>query len=459
MTTDTIAAIATALGESGVGVVRVSGPEAVSIVGRHAQTRPFLTRVPSHTVHHAWLRDEHGKNLDEVLVTVMRAPRTFTGEDVVEIGVHGGAIPARRVLRCVLRSGARLAERGEFTKRAFLNGRIDLSQAEAVADVVSARTERSADAALAALAGKLAKRTEEAEGKLLDLLARLEVNLDFNEDVEAVGRDEIARTLDASRDELRELARKAPWGRRLRDGAMVVLVGRPNVGKSSLFNALLQDDRALVSESPGTTRDYIEAWIDVEGVPVRLIDTAGLRPASVDLEAEGVRRAAKLEAEADLRIVVLDLADGIRGEDEQLLKRTMSAARVVVGNKNDLARAGSANGKSLVATSVSTEAALEVSALTGDGVGPLRELVASRLLEGVGREPAEEALPSERHEDAIRRALASLETARESWSNGWTEEMLAGDVRDAATALGEITGRTVGEEVLDRIFSKFCIGK
>ena len=451
MTTDTIAAIATALGESGIGVVRVSGPDAVVIVGELARTKPPLPETATHTVHHAWLHDDEGRPLDEALVTVMRGPRTFTGEDVVEIGVHGGGIPARRVLRALLAAGARLAERGEFTKRAFLHGRLDLSQAEAVADVVSSRTERSADAALGALAGKLAERTVDVEGRLLDLLARLEVNLDFNEDVEAVGRDEVGRTLDDCRAALRELERRAPWGRRLREGASVVLVGRPNVGKSSLFNAFLEDDRALVSEAPGTTRDWLETWIDLEGIPVRLVDTAGLREASGALEAEGIRRAAKLETDADLRIVVLDVSEDFTAEDEDVLRRTEGRPRIVVGNKADLP--GSANGAGR------PEGAARVSALTGSGVAELRQTIADRLADGVGHEPADEVLPNERHEEAIRRARRSLDLARDSWEEGRTEELLAGDVRDAAAALGEITGRCVGEEVLERIFSKFCIGK
>ncbi len=450
--TDTIAAIATALGESGIAVVRVSGPDAIRIVARLARTMATLSSVASHTVHHVWLRAENGDVLDEVLVTVMRAPHTYTGEDVVEIGVHGGPVSARRVLRAVLAEGARLADRGEFTKRAFLNGRMDLSQAEAVVDLVHARTEKGASAALAALAGKLAARTVAVEDRLRDLLARLEVNLDFNEDVEAIGRHEIGRLLGDCAAELEELRRRAPWGRRLRDGATVVLVGRPNVGKSSLFNALLEDERALVNRTPGTTRDYLEAWIDFAGLPVRLLDTAGLREGGGAVETEGVRRAQAQEAAADLRIVILDAAEGWTRADQEIIAETSGRPRVVAWNKVDLAQPP-------VDDRNKQTVDLLVSAKTGEGVVALREEIGERLVRGVGREPADEVVPSERHEDAIRRAEAFLELARRSFAAGETEELIAGDVRDAVDALGEITGRTVGDDILERIFSQFCIGK
>jgi tRNA modification GTPase len=455
---DTIAAIATPRGNGGVAIVRVSGDRAVAVVGALVSRTTDLAAVPSHTVHHAWLRDAEGRPLDESLVTVMRAPRTFTGEDVVEIGVHGGSVVAQRVLEAVLAAGARMADRGEFTKRAFVNGRIDLSQAEAVSDLVAARTTRAADQALAALAGRLAERTRHVEETLLDLLARLELNLDFHEDVQAVGREAVAAGLRGAIAELGQLGERAAWGKRLRDGAVVVLTGEANVGKSSLFNALLEDDRALVSGTPGTTRDYLEAWIDIDGVPVRLVDTAGLREASSEVEAEGVRRARKLREEADLRLHVIDASAGGRGAAASGEEPEAAAGTLVVGNKSDLlggAAPGGTGGGATVAAGVDAL----VSARTGDGIASLRRRLGDVLAAAGARWEAGEAMPGERHAEAIRRALRSLERAVDSWGDGATEEWIAGEVRDAAEALGEITGRTVSEEVLDRIFSCFCIGK
>jgi len=444
---DTVAAVATALGEGGVAIVRLTGPRAVEIAAKVARGAD-LVAVPTHTVHHAWIHDAGGHPLDEALITVMRAPRTYTGEDVVEIGAHGGAVPARRVLRAVLAAGARLAERGEFTRRAFVNGRLDLSRAEAVIDLVTARTERAADAALSALAGGVARETLDVESRLLDLLARLEVNLDFNEDVGAAGAEEIERQLTACRQELERLAARAPWGRRLRDGATVAIIGRPNVGKSSLFNALLEDDRAIVAETPGTTRDALEAWVDIDGLPVRLVDTAGQRESGDAVEADGVRRAREWQASADLRVRVIDVARGAEATAPD------DGTCLLVGNKRDLLPSPgdpTAHGCRVL-----------VSARTGEGVAELRRELGARLTDGMARVAAAaepEPLPGERHEDAIRRAVASLDLAAESWRAGASEELIAADVRDAAAALGEITGRTVGPEVLDRIFSRFCIGK
>lgn len=512
---DTIAAIATPRGNGGVAIVRVSGSRAIGTAGALVPRTVDLASAPSHTVHHAWLRDAAGKPLDESLVTVMRAPRTFTGEDVVEIGVHGGGVTAQRVLEAVLAAGARLADRGEFTKRAFLNGRIDLSQAEAVSDLVAARTTRAADQALASLAGRLADRTRRVEETLLDLLARLELNLDFTEDVQAVGREAVTEGLRAAIAELDTLRQRAAWGKRLRDGAVVVLTGEANVGKSSLFNALLEDDRALVSGTPGTTRDYLEAWIDIDGVPVRLVDTAGLRETASDVEAEGVRRARKQRDEADLCLHVIDVSapGGARGAgtggagvgaeapgrgdvpcgaEPAEPRGGREGLVLVVGNKCDLlgdmgatpvgpvapgtsgmpgmvvtsgtrATPGTPATPATRATPVSGAAVpagvdVLVSARTGAGVASLRRRLGD-LLAGDGAGDADEAMPGERHAEAIRHALRSLEVADGAWRDGATEEWIAGEVRDAAEALGEITGRTVSEEVLDRIFSRFCIGK
>jgi tRNA modification GTPase len=355
------------------------------------------------------------------------------------------------VLRAVLSMGARLADRGEFTRRAFLNGRIDLSQAEAVADLVRARTERGADAALRSLAGRLAQRTLDVEDRLLALLARLEVNLDFVEDVAPASRDAIAAELGQCRAMLEQLGRHAAWSRRLREGATVVLLGRPNVGKSSVFNALVQDDRALVSETPGTTRDYIEAWMDIEGIPVRLIDTAGIRQASDALEKEGVRRSRRLEESASLRLVVLEAPAGMTSEDEVFLREMNGKPMLLAWNKNDLA-----NGRS---HDLGDGSALQISARTGQGIDQLRRELGRLLSEDSEPGGLEEILCSERHEDAIRIALEQVRHAESAWLAGATEELAATDIREAARMLGDLTGKSVGEEVLNRIFSQFCIGK
>ncbi|MEZ5064095.1 MAG: tRNA uridine-5-carboxymethylaminomethyl(34) synthesis GTPase MnmE [bacterium] len=449
---DTIAAIATPPGEGGLAIVRVSGPAAFEVAARIAARPGVIQGATSHTVHHTWLRDTNGRLVDEALVTVMRAPRTFTGEDVVELGLHGGAVCARRTLRALLAAGARLAERGEFSKRAFLNGRIDLSRAEAIIDLIRSRTELGARSALAGIAGGIARRTEEIENRLIDLLARLELNLDFQDDVQAAGREEISDALDAAAEDVRELERRAPWGRRLRDGVTIAIVGRPNVGKSSLFNALLEEDRALVSETSGTTRDYLEAWLDIGGVPVRLVDTAGQREAREDVEAAGVARAQRWEREADLRLVVVDASEPGSPEDAEVVVRTEGRPRLLVGNKSDRGVGSSTN------EGREPAGALLVSARTGAGLDALRERLEQLVCEG-DREPEDLTLPNERHVESMRRAAAALDLAIASWQEGATEEVVAGDVRDAISALGEVTGRVVDEVVLDRIFAQFCIGK
>lgn len=461
MSEDTIAAVATPPGEGAVAIVRLSGPRAVAIAAKLSGSGSRFESAPSHTVHHAWLRDGNGRPLDESLVIVMRAPRTYTGEDLVEIGVHGGSILARRVLRAALEAGARLADRGEFTRRAFLAGRIDLAQAEAVVDLVRARTERGADAALRALAGGVATRTLAVEEKLFDLVARLEVNLDFVDDVAPASREEISAALASCVEDLQRLLGAAASGRKLRDGATVVLVGRPNVGKSSLFNALVQDERAIVAETPGTTRDWLEAWIDIGGVPVRLVDTAGWREATEAIEAEGVRRARRLEESADLRLVVLDESEPLRAEDEDILATVRSGERthIVVRNKHDAASAEARTAFDSGSMKGESRGVVMTSARTGEGIERLRDEISRVVAQLPQFGEGEEILASERNEDALRRAEESARLAADAWARGATEELVAGELRAAAQAIGEITGRSVGEEVLDRIFAQFCIGK
>lgn len=466
MREDTIAAIATPVGEGGIAVIRISGERSIAIAQQLAGRRCRITGAGSHTVHHAWLRGAAGTVLDEALVSVFRAPRTYTGEDVVEIGLHGSTVLARRVLGEVLQAGARLADRGEFTRRALTNGRLDVARAEAVIDLVRSKTERGADAALRTLAGAVSKRTIAVEEEILQLLARLEVNLDFVEDVASAERHEIAHALSNIEVELSLLEGTARRSRRLREGATVVLVGEPNVGKSSLFNALLDDERALVSPTPGTTRDWIEAWIEMQGIPVRLIDTAGVRQAEDPLEAEGVVRSRRISDEADLLVLVRDAtstgarpgeawgASGIQsdrkvgspGSAEAVLVQGDGGQRVLeVLNKGDLANERSDG--------------LLVSARTGHGLETLRRQIAQRLLPDETGLPPEDVMAGEMVEASIRRAVQALRLAREAWARGESEEVVANDLRAAAESFGTVTGKNVGEEVLDRIFSKFCIGK
>jgi tRNA modification GTPase len=455
---DTIAAISTPPGHSGIGIVRMSGPDALNIADRlfrPANPAKIPSRAPSFSTSYGHVvRDE--QVIDEVILTVMRAPRTYTTQDVVEINCHGGIIPLRRTLELVLELGARLADPGEFTKRAFLLGRIDLAQAEAALDVIFAQTEEAQKAATRQLEGALSGQVNALRDRLIEVLAHLEANIDFGEeDLELMGLKQVEAQLGEAGGELARLVAGAAVGRILRDGLRTTIVGRPNVGKSSLMNALLGQERVIVTHIPGTTRDVVEESIQIAGVPVVLSDTAGLRSTDDPVESIGVARSRDALEGADLALVVVDGAQPLTPEDRALLHQARGFSAVVVLNKSDLPQAADAGE---VAALAATQA-IAVSALTGYGLEELRETISARIWSGATRADAGSLVTNVRHKQALERAAEHVQAGRDAIAAGLSEEYVAEDVRDALDALGEIVGLTLTEEVIDRIFSSFCIGK
>jgi tRNA modification GTPase len=450
---DTIVALSTPPGLSGIGIVRLSGPEAVPIAARlfrPAHPGKRLASLPTFTLAYGHVHDGAAV-VDEALISVMRGPHTYTTQDVVEINCHGGLVPVRRTLELALREGARLAEPGEFTYRAFHFGRIDLAQAEAVADLITAQTEQAAAAALAQLSGELSARVEDFRARLASLLAQIQAQLDFGEDdIESLTLPELAERLQVLAGEVADLAATADRGKLLRQGARVALLGRPNVGKSSLMNALLGEERVIVTACPGTTRDTVAENLNLRGVPVVLVDTAGLREGADEVEQAGVDRARRAGAEADLVLLVLDRAAPLDDEDRELLGQTDPARTLLVLNKCDLEAA---------ATVPLPLPAVEVSARTHAGLDRLRDAIAERLGAALPRSDAPTVVTNVRHQQALLRAGTALTQAAHQAQTGATEEYLAEDLQTALEALGEITGATSREQIINEIFEKFCIGK
>lgn len=469
---DTICAIATPAGEGGIGIVRLSGPQALVVASRIVRLRSGhpLSSVSSHTLHLADLvipamvdrkdlrlgqvRTTATDLLDEALVVYMKAPRSFTAEDVVEIQSHGGALVLGMVCKVCVESGARMADPGEFTKRAFLNGRLDLSQAEAVLDTIRATSKAGLNIAQRHLRGDLARELEETRASLLTVLAHVEAGIDFvGEDISFLQREELVRIVSAACAVAQKLESTAQEGRILREGAYVVILGRPNVGKSSLLNRLLKEERAIVTAIPGTTRDVIEESIDLDGVMIRLVDTAGVRETDDVVEREGIKRTRTAQDEADLLLVVLDGTMPLTNDDRELLHLVRDRKHIVVLNKADLTDTVEMN--SVFADHV----AYRISAKTGSGIETVKSALRAQLVSG-GFESAETAtVTSVRHRDALRRAVESLGQALESVQCGMPGELVSIDVRTAADALGEITGAITTDEILGQIFSQFCIGK
>jgi tRNA modification GTPase len=449
--TETIAALATPPGVSALAVVRLSGGEAVDVAGRVFRGRRPLGELPSRTLAYGHATDAGGAPIDEVTAVVLRAPATATGEDVVELTCHGGTRSAPRLLTALFAAGARAARAGEFTERAFLHGRIDLAQAEAVADVIHAETDLAHRLAARQIEGALSRGLSAVAESLRDALAEIEARVDFAEDVDGVAVPAaVADALSQAEAALELLLAGADLGRRAREGARVVLAGRPNAGKSSLFNTLLGEDRALVTAEPGTTRDALAERLDLEGMPVRLLDTAGLREAEA-IEALGVERARRELDAADLVLWVVDGSRPETDEDRRAFTPLAGRPHVVARNKSDLPAAPQ---------SVEPEGAVSVSALTGEGLPALRAALAAALRGGRPAGAAAEALVTNgRHIEALRQAREAIAAARQGARDKAPGELVAGDVRGALEALGEVTGEAVAPDLLERIFARFCIGK
>lgn len=465
---DTIAAIATPVGEGGIGVIRVSGRDALVVAGE--MFRPVsevpVAGLPTHTVHYGYVFDPvTEEQIDDGVITVYREPRSYTGDNSVEISCHGGIVPMRRVLESALRAGARLAEPGEFTRRAFLNGRLDLAQAEAVLDIIRSRTDEAMRMANLQFSGLLSSRIRVIRGELVGIIAGVEASIDFPEDVSELQPGTLAGSVRECVGHITDLLATADRGKIYREGIQAVIAGRPNVGKSSLLNALVRESRAIVTPIPGTTRDVIEESINIRGIPVRTMDTAGVREPEDAVEEIGVNRARKTIEQADVVLAVLDTDQGLTAEDQDFLLGLKEKKLIIVLNKTDLVRESDADE---LARQVAEWAegnlapgipVIETAAPSNEGIFELEDAIAEAVL-ARGVFPSDGVVVSNvRHRRALEEAKASLEQALRTAESAMPPDLVSTDLRAAAESLGTITGETVSEDVLDRIFGEFCIGK
>lgn len=457
---DTIAAISTAPGEGGIGIVRISGVDAIDILDKifiskkGRSTKDFA----SYTMRYGHILDFNSREIiDEVIVSYMKSPNTYTREDVVEIYCHGGAVPVKRIMESVLLAGARLAEPGEFTKRAFLNGRIDLSQAEAVIDLIRSKTDKSSEAALKQLSGSLSKKLGTIRTRLIDIMSHIEASIDFPEDdVDEVLYDSLGKELVGIENEIDEMIRSADTGKILREGLNTVIIGKPNVGKSSLLNALLEENRAIVTDIPGTTRDIIEETLNIRGIPINIIDTAGIRETRDEVERIGVERTREYYRKADLCIFILDSGDRLTREDEEIFSLVKDKKCIVLINKVDLP---SCIDRERVKELAKGKKVLDISIKEGTGLESLKDEIVNMVYKGGIEISSDMMVTNVRHKDLLIKARRALAGSIEGIQGNVPLDLVSIDVRQCLEHIGEITGETVQEDIIDRIFSQFCIGK
>ncbi|MCE3204163.1 tRNA uridine-5-carboxymethylaminomethyl(34) synthesis GTPase MnmE [Paenibacillus sonchi] len=458
MHSDTIAAVSTALGEGGIAIIRVSGPQAIAEVAPLFRSKTPLTEVESHTVHYGHIISPgDGERMEEVLVTVMKGPRSFTTEDVVEISAHGGVISVRRVMDLLLQRDIRLAEPGEFTKRAFLGGRIDLSQAEAVIDLIRSKSDRAFSVALKQVSGSLSDRIHKLRHTLIEMLAHIEVNIDYPEhDVESLTAEFIKDKSTEVMEGINQLLKTANEGKILREGITTAIVGRPNVGKSSLLNALARDNKAIVTDIPGTTRDVIEEYVTINNIPLKLLDTAGIRETMDVVEKIGVERSKAAFSDADLILLVLNAADELHEDELALMEQIQGRQALVIMNKMDLP---SRLEKDKLLSYFSESSIVPMSVLEEEGLDKLEEAISGLFFGGKLESGDLTYVSNVRHIALLKKAYKSLQDAYEAADMLIPIDMIQIDVRLAWEQLGEIIGDTAADSLLDQIFSQFCLGK
>lgn len=457
---DTIAAISSAPGEGAIGIVRLSGDDALAIADKvYKLGQKKLSTQDSHTIHYGHIVDpKDGQEIDEVMVSVMREPKTFTREDIVEINTHGGIVATNRVLELVLREGATLAEPGEFTKRAFINGRIDLTQAEAVMDLIRAKTDRSMDLAVKQLDGKLSNLIENLRQDILNTLAQVEVNIDYPEydDVEEMTLKLLGEKTTIIKDRIDGLLSTAKQGKILRDGISTAIVGRPNVGKSSLLNALLREEKAIVTDIEGTTRDTVEEYINIRGVPLKLVDTAGIRDTEDVVERIGVERSKKALKEAELVLLLLNQSEALTAGDRELLALTQDHKRIIIMNKIDLPNQLL---KESLLEWVEEDEIIATSMMTQEGIDALEEKIADYFFSGQSGEKDATYVSNARHIDLLQKVSQSLDEVKNGIDMGMPVDLIQIDFTRAWEILGEIIGENAPDELLTQLFSQFCLGK
>lgn len=447
---EAIAAIATPLGEGGVAIIRISGTNALDVAAK-IFSGPIHT-YQSHTAHYGKILNAAGEKVDDVLVLVFRAPRSYTGENIVEIHCHGGSIITRKVLETVLTAGARAAQPGEFTFRAFANGKLDLAQAEAVQEVICAKNERALDAAEAHLEGRLSKKIKEFQKELTHIAAILEAWVDFPEEgIEFASMDEMVVSLQNAAETMQKLLSTFHDGRIVHEGLSLCLIGCPNVGKSSLMNALLEKSRAIVSDIPGTTRDLVEDHMRISGLNFKLVDTAGIRETSEIIEQEGIRRSKSALDKADVALLVLDASRPLHQDDHHLIELAKEKNTVVVWNKTDLT--------TQYIQPLAFRFSVQVSAASGEGVDTLKKVIDQAVWDNGPPDKDEILITNIRHKEALERSIHACLAVAEGLQNNVSPEFLAIDMRTALVSLGRIIGTDITEDVLTAIFSKFCIGK